>query len=367
MNLKLAALWVLAGSAIWVAAATAQIEPPNPNGAASAAGFVLTDPAARVRDIAVQLEAAKLRLDLANQRYKAGQDSADHLRDAQTDVTRLEIAYEEARKAERRQAQTARLLQTVDVDLKNATLAQAAQSLSKAGNLPVHVDPADSGEARITLSAHRAQVRAVLDALARNLGLRIDPSDDGGVELHPWPEVEVNGQKQIFTEPSPWSPAWGTTVGGITVALPSGYAYNPTGTIGSLGGRGAAQSNGLSNSIQNPNVTGTRNNLSSQQVTNGLTLNSGQIRYTPAGLLQGVNIAAVGDAVIVAEPGRGPHGEPGAWLTVYLLDGLNLVRKSATFHPARALLVTPTDAQPSQSASPTIQSPGNHANTGSRR
>jgi hypothetical protein len=316
--------------------------------------MALEDPGARVRDLVVQLQAAKERLLTSKSRYEAGQITSDLYQEARTAVARLEIALEEARKAEQRQIQRARLLQPVDVEMKNATLSQAAQSLSKAGNLPVHVDPAEMSnrDARITLSARRAQLRAVLEALAKNLEMRIDPSSDGGVELHPWPEVEVNGQKQIFADPTPWSPAWGNTpveTGFQPLATPTA---NNLATVAGQVVQGASARGAQSNQTQNTVSNNLRNSVAGQQATNGLTLNSGQYRFAPSGLLQGVSLAAAGNAVIVAEPGRGPRGEPGAWLTVYLLDGLALVRKSATFHPTRALLITPTDVQQGQLANP---------------
>lgn len=312
---------------------------------------VLVDPAARVRSLTTQMQRAKDRLDSANARFKAGIASVDELRSAQADVGRLELALDDAKKAEQRQAQLARLLQSVDVELKNASLEQAAQSLSKAGSLPVHVDPAEAKDAHITLSARRAQLRAVLEALARNLGLRIDPSSDGGVELHLWPEVVVNGQKQIYADPSPWSAGWGASLSSLAYPSQNNVTGNGLVPSGSAIRRESPQ-NPVADRTQNSVATNPNNSVAAQQANNSLTLNSGQFRIAPSGLLQGVSIAAVGDAVIVAEPGRGPHGEPGAWLTVYVLAGMDLVRRSATFHPTRALLVTPTDAQPNQQIPP---------------
>src|SRR5437773_5724549 len=46
----------------------------------------------------------------------------------------------------------------------------------------------------------------------------------------------------------------------------------------------------------------------------------------------GVALTASGNLVVLAEPGPGPHGERGLWLTVYRLEGANLEKVTSTFH-----------------------------------
>lgn len=324
-------------------------------------------PETRLKDLMIQLDSAKQRLTRAKASYEAGQVTADRYQDIQTEVRRLELAVKDAEDAAARDAQIERLSHPVNIEFKDATLAQAAESLSKASGVPIRVAPSAPASARITLQAKAVPLSTVLESIARHLDLKIEPAGNGGVELQTWPEILIDGQKQVFPEPTgPWSSAWGGARPGTSTGIigNSGFtsqtgAQNSqnlvTGSLVNKGNRGQTNSAGFNSTVQNRSG----NSLTASNTT-------AQTGFAPAGMLQGVNIAAVGNTLVVAEPGRGPGGEPGAWLTVYLLEGTSLVKKSTLFHPTRATLITPTSMVPQQNGMSTqngIQSGQNRQST----
>src|SRR5207244_1749469 len=113
----------------------------------------------------------------------------------------------------------ARLLESlersVDVQMRDATVTQAAESLAKASGVAITVDPGVTMEKRVTAEAHGVPLRAVLEAIARQLGVMIAPAAESkGVILKPWPSLEVNGDRTVLAGPSaPWSADWGMVPG----------------------------------------------------------------------------------------------------------------------------------------------------------
>jgi len=194
----------------------------------------------------------------------------------------------------------------VDVQMRDATVSQAAESLSKASGIPITVDKAVTTEKRVTAEAHGVPMRAVLEAIVRQLDLMIAPSGDSkGIVLKPWPSMEVNGTRTVLAGMSaPWSEEWGNVPaigvmrlfrlgsGAGTVVAPPGPANGTT------------------------------------------SIYRQWLGAAPAGLAGAGPLAltASGNLVIVAEPGPGGRGERGFWLTVYRLDGSNLQKVGSTFH-----------------------------------
>jgi hypothetical protein len=318
-----------------------------------------------VQDLRIQLEAAKSKLARAKARYDAGQATSTEFEDLRTQVDRLELALASASAAAARQELIARLVRPVSVELKDATLTQAADSLSKAANIPIQVSKSLRPDARLNLDARQVPIASVLEAIAQNLNLKITPGAGDGVELRPWPEMLINGQQQVFADATrPWSLEWGPQppVALTNALIRSGYAaQNSTSqSVGNTVQSGEQRTLNRNTDTTQYGSAGQRasNSIPANRTNNGVAQNSiaipsgnssaqGQVGYQLAttGLLQGVNMTSVGNAVVVAEAGRGPQGEPGAWLTVYMLDGVNLVKKSAAFHPTRATLVSPANVR----------------------
>ena len=191
------------------------------------------------------------------------------------------------------------LSRAVDVKLKDATVAQAAEALSQASGVSIDVDETVPRDLRLTVEARRVPLATVLEAVGKQTNLMISPAGRG-VLLQPWPTLTVDGKTtQVATgRISPWSDDWGsppTQVSGIWAAnapfptpgpapaeLP--FAY-PPGTSAPA---------------------------------------------TPAR----VALTTVGDRVVVAEPGDGPDGAEGVWLTVYQLERDQLKKVGSTFHPS---------------------------------
>jgi len=342
--------------------ASAQDRPVTQN--ALQLNYVVESPESRLQDLSLRLQNAVDKLNRAKSRYEAGQVTADEYQDAKTEVARLEVAVKEAQEAAARHAQVERLSRPVDIQFKDATLQQAAESLSKASGVPIRIASSAPAGARISLEAKAVPLSTVLESIARHLDLKIAPAENGGVELQTWPEIQIDGQKQVFPEPtSPWSSAWGNMrpganpgfggFGGGGFSGGVGSANAAQGSVSSAigGGQFSAGVSGAANQAGSTNIarngsqvsSNSFSNTSRSRVANSLAGTTATMQQSLAAsqMLQGVNIAAVGNTLVVAEPGRGPNGEPGAWLTVYLLEGTTLVKKSALFHPTRATLIAP--------------------------
>jgi hypothetical protein len=118
----------------------------------------------------------------------------------------------------------------VDVQLRDASVRQAAQALSQASAIRIHVDDSVPEETRLTLTARGVSFASVLEAIAQQASLIIAPDrnwtqwttgapDQGlgaspaaspGVILRARPMLEVNGQSQELAESiGPWSLDWG--------------------------------------------------------------------------------------------------------------------------------------------------------------
>jgi hypothetical protein len=262
------------------------------------------------------LEQAKVRLDRAAQAYKladatyrAGTTGALEKQNAETELRLAESGYREAVRNLSLVRRFDRLSTRVSVELKDATVAQAAQALSQVSQIPIRVDKAVRTDKRLTATAVDARTADILQTIAKELHLQIAPDDEAGIVLKTWPKLAVNGVEREFVDSkSPWSDDWGGFQN--PALLTGGYTYPPTTTYGS---------------------------------TTGATYKGSSLRPTyprsgaPAGGGTGsLTMTSVGSQVVIAEPGRGPRGESGVWLTVYQLRGTQLLRQSSLFHKARA-------------------------------
>jgi hypothetical protein len=203
----------------------------------------------------------------------------------------------------------------VDVQMKDATVTQAAEALSKASGTPITVDEGIKTEKRVTAEAHGIPLRSVLEAIARPLSVMIAPGPDSkGVILKAWPSLEVNGERTVVAgRSSPWSNEWGPV---------------PPGGFELMNWIRAGGTRGVGDFFPSPSP-GPRTSASGRATGVYMAPNGVSAWGSVGGA---VSVSASGNLVIVAEPGSGPNGERGFWLTVYRLEGGNLEKVASSFH-----------------------------------
>jgi hypothetical protein len=242
--------------------------------------------------------------------YEAGMTPQGEVESRAGDLKLLENRYQEAERNVIRAQRDARLAQPIDVKLREATVLQAALALTQASKLTVRVDTNVPANQRLTAVATGVPTATVLESIATQLKLQIAPDVNGGVVLRNWPQLRVNGVvKPMVTLTAPWADTWRD---GKYFSLRSLYSTSsPQWNVGKAGSK----------------------SLGWTLITPSKQAPSASFRSVPPG--SGASITSVGNQVIVADPGRGPHGETGVWLTVYALNGTQLVRQSSLFHKAR--------------------------------
>lgn len=110
-----------------------------------------------------------------------------------------------------------RLYRPVSVDLRDASLGQAASMIADASNVPIHVDgrvPAT----RVSLSARDVPLGVVLEQLAQQANVLIAPESstngwlnriDQSLRLVPAPALQPEAGAAVAAPYAPWSDAWG--------------------------------------------------------------------------------------------------------------------------------------------------------------
>ena len=259
----------------------------------------------------------------------------------------------------------ASLRKLVDLDLKDASLREVAQSLAKASGVSIQVDDKVPATARITMQANRVPLADVLNAVAGQAEVAIDPigaatGHSAGVLLRPWPRLLVSNGSSLTTGEyyqtgnAPWSDKWKAQVadGRQTILDGSGHAitippdkeavvlangtvkFFPKNSAGGFGGGGGMGAGGVgaANSIQG-NVTGFGGGLGGRAgggVGSGGFGGGGEFGGSGAGMS---SIAPLGNGMIaVAEPGVGPKGELGLTLTAYRFENGAFKNMGSTFH-----------------------------------
>ncbi|HEU4753028.1 MAG TPA: hypothetical protein VFU47_07955, partial [Armatimonadota bacterium] len=192
-------------------------------------------------------------------------------------------------------------------------------TLSKASGVSIRTEPGVPDDLRLSIQARGVTMGAVLDLIGQQANLKIGRQGDA-ITLSPWPTLEVNGQTQVYRAASaPWAGEWGQ-LPEFVMARQTGFASGQPvregpgmpgfgGFGGGLGGVPAAAGAMGPQMGMMPGFPGPR---------------------APAGPPA---LTALGDhMVVIAEPGAGPEGEPGYWLTVYRLEGQQLRRLGSSFH-----------------------------------
>ncbi|MGV3725038.1 MAG: hypothetical protein ACO1SX_29410 [Actinomycetota bacterium] len=245
---------------------------------------------------------------------------------------------EESERSKRDYRRSAILLTRASIDLQNATVRQAAEALSRATRVAIQVDAQVPENLRLTVSARGITLGAVLEAVARQASLKVAPAN-GGVAITTWPMVDVNGQIQVFKGPwAPWATEWGQLPGNLSTngwsfpGEPEGAAAtDPDAGIGfAPGGVGLPMVGG---------APGGYPGLASGQPISLFPRDSAAGQTTPRGrsAATAASLTALGDRQIaLAEPGRGPAGQPGVWIAVYRLEGTLLKKIATAFHALKS-------------------------------
>jgi len=237
-----------------------------------------------------------------------------------------------------------RLLRPVAVQLQNATVRQAAEALSQATKLSIRVEGEIPNDTRLTVQARDVTLGAVLEAIGRQANLRLAPSDKG-VVISPWPMVEINGQQQVFRgRLAPWSSDWGVLPGypsrdGWVFPGEADAADLPYSIFAPLPGNPAAMTPTQSGvgvaPLPEPRAGG-MNPASDPNVGAPVYPGSRSVRGIPSAAMA-ISMASLGDrSFAVSEPGQGTEGQPGAWITVYRIEGTQLKKIATGFHPLRS-------------------------------
>jgi hypothetical protein len=142
---------------------------------------------------------------------------------AKSNVQSSQYHLAQTQRQRQRTARLATLQRPINVELRNATVQQAAESISQASGMPVHVDAKVSPETRLSVVARGVPMSMILDSIARKSSLLIHPHESG-IALRPAPSLEVNGQRTELMSPNaPWSSEWGMNPSGS-----SGYGFYRT-------------------------------------------------------------------------------------------------------------------------------------------
>ena len=147
---------------------------------------------------------------------EGGKSTASEATNASNRVSEATWRLQSLQKRLRYVYRVAPLQKKVDVKFDNATVKQAAEALSKASGVRIRVDDDIPTETRLTVEARKIRLATVLESVARQAGLIIEPvnldgNGDLGATLTVPPMLRVNDKVQRFSaSSSPWSAAWGT-------------------------------------------------------------------------------------------------------------------------------------------------------------
>jgi hypothetical protein len=315
------------------------------------------DPAARVRYLENNHRQIEMNLRRALQ---TATPESPQVRDLQADLARAEGELAEAREALVRGVETVKPLgRPVNVRMQDATVRQAAETLSKAAGIPIRVDAEVPEETRLTLQARGVDLGSVLQAVGKQANLKIG-REEGAIVLTTWPMIAVNEERRTIQDPmAPWGKEW-QGLPGFAGAGGGGLGGGGFGAFGGFGGGDALSGPwmGLPAGGLGPVPMPVPGAGAGQPVPGrppfgapgmmapggamgmGIGIGGG-MGMGPVGMMGGgppqgqplVSLTTVGDRlVVVAEPGPGPKGEPGFWLTLYRLEGTQLRRTGSTFH-----------------------------------
>jgi hypothetical protein len=232
------------------------------------------------------------------------------------------------------------LVRPIDLEFNWAQIEQVAKAISQAVGLEVEVDKAVSKDTRVTMSAAAVPLVMVLDTIASQAGLRIQPTFKG-VLLTTWPALRVGNDSKVFTGPYfPWSNEWRMRP---TELVAMGEKHNS----GSGGGRVPTIGTGVA-----PKGPGREPTVLNQAAPAGTpptggfagvgTMNGFGGITTPLQLGQPSITSLGNNTLVVAEPETNADGSKIVRLTVYRFENDRLKKISHTIHKSEAGGSAPT-------------------------
>jgi hypothetical protein len=240
----------------------------------------------------------------------------------------------------------AELARPVDINLKDATVSQAAEALSRASGIRINVESIPR-DLRLTVEAQHVPLKSVLEGIANSGDLMIGLNKDE-IVLSPWPSLNVNGARTYYKgQYAPWGDEWGGRPN-LTDLMRAGFvspgAARPAAGFGigkgqGFGGSGAPTPGGAAG--QSGAFFGGKGVGPSAAIRSdgSVVYDSGQSPFASSSYsLSGgpFSMTALGDKLVIAERGIGPQGESSVILTVYQWDSSRqaLRRISSTIHSA---------------------------------
>lgn len=272
----------------------------------------------------------------------------------------IERVRKQIPEAERR----APLQKPVDVRFQSATVQQAAEALSKASGVAIRVDTGVPESTRLTVEAKRIRLATVLEGVAEQAGLIIEPdkttSGGLGVLLTTGSSLSISvegpdgvNKGKIERRPArrstPWSSQWGTPPTRRSYYITSGALEGLLeADFSALGAQATAQAleranSALSRVLTAPSVPaiappappiivrGAQGRGADRSTT---TVTANGRTFVVRG--EGVSVTSPSpDTVVISEPGTNDKGEKGYFLTVYKVDKDGKMSKVSTmFHAA---------------------------------
>jgi len=244
------------------------------------------------------------------------------------------------------------LQKKVDVKFDNATVAQAAEALSKASGVPITAEDAIPDTTRLTVEARRVRLATVLESVARQANLIIEPGDgfdkpEGSLSviLTMPPMLRVNDSVQKFSVPSsPWSAKWGTPPTRRFYVDATGTDWGDSQQALTLYRSIFPAISGSATAIAKsaPGVRVETNRAIAEALRSaGMTPVAGQyqLRTTNGDKrivimqsdgTQKINVSKDG-TITIEETGKNKKGESGTWKSVYTLKDGELKQKSRDF------------------------------------
>lgn len=292
---------------------------------------VLLSAAERLKQLDLQLRLRELELERTAVRAKAGAEPQSAVGALEAEVASLRLQRQALERLQVREQRVDLLRRVVGLQLRNASVRQAAEALAQATGLELAVDGQVPTDARLSVTVQGVAVGSVLEAIARQAKLMIAPGPKiGAVVLKPWPSLEINGSQQPFLSPSwPWSADWGfadalRAPGGYTTLFDAAASEQQTAARTAL----PAPADGVPTPLPPPPVAAPpilpsgRASLSPREMT--------AVRAAAAAAGGPVSVTALGDRIlVVAQPFTDGSGEPAVLLTVYRLEG-NLLNRVST-------------------------------------
>ena len=163
------------------------------------------------RDKVKALDSLRGQFAASQPQVKQAQESLDRTR---IELAKLQAGISDVQKAiqERYQKERARIdvmlapyQRPVSVDLRDATVRQAAEALSKVAGMEISVDESVPETTRLKVQAKGVALGAILEAIAEPAGLELAPSPKG-IKITSWPTLKVNEDVTVFTgQFAPWA------------------------------------------------------------------------------------------------------------------------------------------------------------------